>query len=56
MADRPVSLVSLIPAVFLPALIFETGMGALAPVLALSGRALGASVGGAGLVLALLGV
>ncbi|MFJ1586847.1 MFS transporter [Streptomyces sp. NPDC088197] len=50
------SLRSLIPAVFLPVLIFETGMGALAPVLALSGRALGASVGSAGLVLALLGV
>ncbi|MFJ4923827.1 MFS transporter [Streptomyces sp. NPDC088725] len=50
------SLRSLIPAVFLPALIFETGMGALAPVLALSGRALGASVGAAGLVLALIGV
>ncbi|WP_229924574.1 MFS transporter [Streptomyces sulfonofaciens] len=47
---------SLIPAVFLPTLIFETGMGALAPVLALSGRALGASVGTASLVLALLGV
>lgn len=31
-------------------------MGALAPVLALSGRALGAGVGTAGLVLALLGV
>jgi MFS family permease len=55
-SSRPVSLRSLIPAVFLPALIFETGMGALAPVLALSGRALGASVGAAGLVLALLGV
>jgi MFS family permease len=53
---RPVSLRSLIPAVFLPVLIFETGMGALAPVLALSGRALGANVGTAGLVLALLGV
>ena len=50
------SLPRLAPAVFLPALIFETGMGALAPVLALSGRALGASVGAAGLVLALLGV
>ncbi|GHJ40712.1 MFS transporter [Streptomyces sp. TS71-3] len=56
MSSRPVTLWSLIPAVFLPALIFETGMGALAPVLALSGRALGASVGGASLVLALLGV
>lgn len=56
MSSRPITLRSLIPAVFLPALIFETGMGALAPVLALSGRALGASVGAAGLVLALLGV
>jgi MFS family permease len=53
---RPTTLWSLFPAVFLPALIFETGMGALAPVLALSGRALGASVGTASLVLALLGV
>ena len=41
---------------FLPALVFETGMGALAPMIALSGRGLGASVGMAGLVLALLGV
>ncbi|WNI16816.1 MFS transporter [Actinacidiphila sp. ITFR-21] len=56
MNAHPVSLKSLVPAVFLPVLIFETGMGALAPVLALSGRALGASVGAAGLVLALLGV
>jgi MFS family permease len=54
--SRPVSLASLAPAVFLPALIFETGIGALAPMIALSGRALGASVGTAGLVLALLGV
>lgn len=52
----PMSLTRLAPAVFLPALVFETGMGALAPLVALSGRALGASVGGAGLVLALLGV
>ncbi|WP_333769364.1 MFS transporter [Streptomyces sp. IBSBF 2435] len=56
MNAQPVSLRSLIPAVFLPVLVFETGMGALAPVLALSGRALGAGVGGAGLVLALVGV
>lgn len=56
MSAQPVSLRSLTPAVFLPVLIFETGMGALAPVLALSGRALGAGVGAAGLVLALLGV
>ncbi|MGW3626890.1 MFS transporter [Streptomyces sp. NPDC000880] len=50
------SLASVAPAVFLPALLFETGMGAIAPIIALSGRALGASVGTAGLVLALLGV
>nr|WTB28656.1 MFS transporter [Streptomyces sp. NBC_00830] len=56
MSSAPVSLRSLIPAVFLPTLIFETGMGALAPVLALSARGLGASVGAAVLVLALLGV
>ncbi|MDI5961743.1 MFS transporter [Streptomyces sp. SL13] len=56
MSSRPMSLLRMAPAVFLPALVFETGMGALAPVLALSGRALGASVGTAGLVLALLGV
>ncbi|SDO87545.1 Predicted arabinose efflux permease, MFS family [Actinacidiphila guanduensis] len=55
-SHKPPTLASLVPAVFLPVLIFETGMGALAPVLALSGRALGAGVGTAGLVLALLGV
>ncbi|MCW2865755.1 MAG: transporter [Actinoallomurus sp.] len=56
MSTRPVSLARVAPAVFLPTLIFETGMGALAPMIALSGRGLGASVGMAGLVLALLGV
>jgi MFS family permease len=55
-SSRPVSLARVAPAVFLPTLIFETGMGALAPMIALSGRGLGASVGMAGLVLALLGV
>jgi MFS family permease len=44
------------PAVFLPALIFEIGIGAVTPMIALSGRELGASIGAAGLVLALLGV
>jgi MFS family permease len=42
--------------VFLPTLIFEVGMGALAPMIALSARGLGASFGMAGLMLALLGV
>jgi MFS family permease len=55
-SDRPVSLRAVAPAVFLPTLVFEIGMGALAPMIALTGRGLGASVGMAGLVLALLGV
>lgn len=56
MTSRQVSLLSLAPTVFLPTLIFETGIGALAPMIALSGSALGASAGTAGLILALQGV
>jgi MFS family permease len=56
LSARPASLARLGPAVFLPALIFETGIGAATPMIALSGRELGASVGMAGAVLALLGV
>lgn len=56
MTSRPVSLASVAPATFLPALIFETGIGAMAPMIALSGSALGASVGTAGLILALQGL
>lgn len=56
MSSRPVSLARVAPAVFLPTLVFEIGLGALAPMIALSARGLGASVGMAGLVLALLGV
>jgi MFS family permease len=52
----PVSLLKVAPAVFLPTLVFEIGMGAATPMIALSARGLGASVGMAGLVLALLGV
>jgi hypothetical protein len=55
-SSRPVSLARVISAVFLPTLIFEIGMGALAPMIVLSGRGLGASVGMAGLVVAPLGV
>jgi MFS family permease len=55
-SSRPVSLARIASAVFLPTLIFEIGMGALAPMIVLSGRGLGASVGMAGLVVALLGV
>ncbi|MEU6655973.1 MFS transporter [Streptomyces sp. NPDC046900] len=55
-ALRPDSLIRLVPSVFLPSLVFEIGIGALTPMIALSSRALGASVGAAGLVLALLGL
>jgi MFS family permease len=56
MSSRPVSRARVASAVVLPTLIFEIGMGALTPVIALSARSLGASIGMAGLVLALLGV
>ena len=56
MSAPPVSLLKVAPAVFLPTLVFEIGMGAVTPMIALSARGLGASVGMAGLVLALLGV
>ncbi|GMA86117.1 MFS transporter [Angustibacter aerolatus] len=47
---------SIAPSVFLPALVFEIGNGAVAPVVALTALDLGASAGTAALVLALLGV
>lgn len=42
--------------VYLPALLYGLGQGAIAPIIALSARDLGASVGSAGLIVALLGV
>lgn len=56
MTERDFSLTSLVPSVFLPTMVFEVGMGAIMPVIALTGRDLGASVGVAGLLLALLAV
>jgi MFS family permease len=53
---RPVSLWRIAPAVFLPTLLFETGQGAITPILALNAREVGGSVGAAGLVLASLGL
>ncbi|MGI8880937.1 MAG: MFS transporter [Jatrophihabitans sp.] len=47
---------SIAPSVFLPALVYEIGNGAIAPVIALTGLHLGASSGTAGYMLALLGV
>lgn len=42
--------------VYLPALMYGIGQGAIAPIVVLSARELGASVGTAGLIVALLGV
>src|SRR5690242_7912658 len=53
---RDLSLRSLAPSVFLPALIYEIGNGATAPIVALTALALGASPAVAGLILTMLGV
>jgi MFS family permease len=47
---------SLAPSVFLPALVYEIGNGAMAPVIALTALAEGASVRTAGFTLAVMGV
>lgn len=52
----PVTLRSIAPSVFLPALVYEIGNGAIAPVIALTALDLGASAGTAGFMLALLGI
>jgi MFS family permease len=56
--DQPgaVTLRSLFGSVFLPALVYEIGNGAIAPVIALTALGLGASTASAGLILTLLGV
>ena len=54
--SRPVTLWRIAPAVFLPTLLFETGQGAITPIVALNAHELGGSVGVAALVLALLGL
>lgn len=59
MSDTPqvaVSLRSLAPSVFLPAVLYGIGQGAIAPVIVLAARELGASVGVAGLIVALVGI
>jgi MFS family permease len=52
----PLTLKSIAPSVFLPAMVYEIGNGATAPVIALTALQLGASPGTAGFMLALLGV
>ena len=54
--DQPVTLRSIAPSVFLPAMVFEIGNGATAPVIALTALELGASPTRAGFLLALLGI
>lgn len=56
MNEKPVTLWSVGPSIFLPALIYEIGNGAIAPVIALTALDLGASPGAAGIMLAILGV
>lgn len=46
----------LVPTVYLPAVLFGIGQGAIAPIVVLSARELGASVGTASLIVALLGL
>ncbi|WP_328329461.1 MFS transporter [Kribbella sp. NBC_00382] len=55
MAD-PVSLWKIAPSIYLPALLYGIGSGAIAPVVALSARGLGASIAVASLVVAAAGV
>ena len=50
------SLRSIAPSVFLPAMVYEIGNGAIAPVIALTALAVGASPAQAGFMLAVLGV
>lgn len=53
---EPVSLWRIAPSVYLPALLYGIGQGAIAPVVALSARDLGASIAVASLVVAAAGV
>ncbi|MCO1654111.1 MFS transporter [Pseudonocardia humida] len=52
----PPTLRSLIPSVFLPAVVYEIGIGAITPVVAITALDLGASAGTAGFLVALLGI
>lgn len=56
MASDDLSLRSIAPSAFGPALLYGIGQGAVFPVIALSARELGASVGAAALVVALVGI
>lgn len=53
---RPPTLRSMIPSMFLPAMVYEIGNGAVAPVIAITALDLGASTGTAGFLVALMGI
>ena len=53
---RSPTLRSMVPSVFLPAMVYEIGNGAVAPVIAITALDLGASAGTAGFLVALLGI
>jgi len=55
-STRNFSIASLIPAVYLPTIVFEAAIGAILPVIAVTTRELGGTLGQAGLVVALIGV
>jgi MFS family permease len=55
-SPRPITVWSIAPSVYLPAIVYEIGNGAITPVIALSALKLGASPTTAGYMLALLGV
>ncbi|NLF03417.1 MAG: MFS transporter [Actinomycetales bacterium] len=56
MSQKDFSIASLIPAVYLPTIVFEAALGAILPVIAVTTRELGGTLGQAGLVVALIGV
>jgi MFS family permease len=53
---RTPTLRSMIPSMFLPAMVYEIGNGAVAPVIAITALDLGASTGTAGFLVALMGI
>jgi MFS family permease len=53
---HPPTLRSMIPSMFLPAMVYEIGNGAVAPVIAITALDLGASPGTAGFLVALMGI
>lgn len=54
--ERDFSIASLIPAVYLPTIVFEAALGAILPVIAVTSRELGGTLGQAGFIVALISV